>query len=187
MAVNGSMNNPDPDAHPAVATAVDPAAVAALDRAAKELARTTDREPSPELLPAVMQTVWAELRPGQRIPFPDSGGTLFITETAAGNALVAHIDGLDGIIVRRCTVIYRAPSHPTKNATPVGVTESPSTENGGIGVTLTAAVAYGTVTDAVLARVRSIIRVTTHDLFGLAVDQVDIDIVDVYPPAGHLR
>jgi hypothetical protein len=184
MAVNSSMNNPDPGTHPAAA--VDPAAAAALDRATLELARNIDREPSPELLPAVMQTVWAELRPGQRIPLPGSHGTLFITETAAGNALVAHIDGLAGIIVRRCTVVYRAPN-TTRGGTPPSVRDSPGADSGGIGITLTAAVAYGTGTDALLARVRSVIGITAQDLFGLTVDQVDIDIVDVYPPAGHLR
>lgn len=186
MEVNSSMNNTDPDAH-TTATEVDPAAAAALDRATLELARTTDREPSPELLPAVMQTVWAELRPGQRIPLPGSDGTLFITETAAGNALVAHIDGLAGIIVRRCTVTYQAPD-TTRGGVPADSELSPPAGNSGVlGITLTAAVAYGTGTDALLDRVRSIIGSTARNLFGLTVNQIDVDIVDVYPPAGHLQ
>ena len=73
MALNNPPGVTDPDGSRPVAP--DPAAAAALDRAAGELARDTDRDPSPGLLPAVMHTVWAELRPGARIPLPGSGST----------------------------------------------------------------------------------------------------------------
>ena len=79
---------------------------ALVDRASAELTASTDRDPSPGLLPAVMETVWAELRPGQQIPLPGSDGTLLVTETAVGNALVAHLDGLPELLVRRCAVRY---------------------------------------------------------------------------------
>lgn len=181
MAVNDPVPTPIPGAPPTFDARVDPAAAAALDRAALELAQRTDREPSPELLPAVMHTVRAELRPGQRIPFPGSNGTLFITETAAGNALVAQIDGLAGFVVRRCTVLFEpAATRPDAQGVPNGTT-------GGIRVTLTAAITYGADIELLLTGVRSVIAATALDLIGLAVSQVDIDIVDIHPTAGQHR
>jgi len=162
------VTDPTPDPTP------DPAAAAALDRAAGELARDTDRDPSPGLLPAVMHTVWAELRPGARIPLPGSDGTLLVTETAVGNALVAHLDGLPELLIHRCTVQHLP-------ATP----DQPTADRPTIGITLTAAVAYGSRADALLQRVRTVLTIAADQLFGLTVDRVDIDIVDIYPPVGH--
>lgn len=179
MAVNEPTNTPGSDG-PTAQAPPDPAAAAALDRATSELARNTDRAPSPELLPAVMQTVWAEFRSGERIALPGSDGTLFITETAASNALVAQVDGLDGLVVRRCTV--QAPA-AASNATGSDI-GTDGEAGSGLGVFLTAAVAYGTDTDALFDQVRSLIVASAHRLFGLAVDLVNIEIVDIYPPRG---
>ena len=208
MAVNDPLSAPVPSGPPATATPApvpdpppvlesepvpepalepDPAAVAALDRAAVELARSTDRGPSPALLPAVMHTVWAELRPGQRIPLPGGAGDLFVTETAAGNALVANIDGLAGMVVRRCSVSYEpAGGDGDRAADGDGDGDGDGAADGGGGrggirVALTAAVAYGTDTDTVFANARSIITESADTLFGLTVGAVDIEIVDIYP------
>ena len=136
------------------------------------MSASTDRDPSPGLVPAVMQTVWAELRPGQQIPLPDSDGTLLVTETAVGNALVAHLDGLPELLVRRCTVRYQ---------------DRQRARAGSLDVALTAAVAYGTHTGELVNRIRSIISVGAEQLFGLVVGRVDVEIVDVYPAAGTPR
>ena len=163
--------------------AVDPAAAAVVDRASAELAASTDRDPSPGLLPAVMETVWAELRPGQQIPLPGSDGTLLVTETAVGNALVAHLDGMPELLVRRCVVEYRVPGNGDNGAAgPAG--ESP---DGTLGIALTAAVAYGTGTGELVERIRSVISLGAEQLFGLTVGRVDVDIVDVYPAPGTPR
>ena len=145
---------------------------AVLDEATTGLSASTDRDPSPGLLPAVMQTVRAELRPGRQIPLPGSNGTLLVTETAVGNALVAHLDGLPELLVRRCTVRSQAGS---------------GQHTGSLDVALTAAVAYGTHTDELVNRIRSIISVGAQQLFGLVVEHVDVEFVDVYPVAGTPR
>lgn len=179
MAVNSSTTPPGPDAHPEpAAPPVDPASAEALDRATAELSQLTDRAPSPELIPAVMNTVWAELRPGRQIPFPGSNNTLFITETAAGNALVAEIDGLAGVIVRRCSVDYLA-----EQATEPGVGSDAG--DGSIQLTLTVALAYGAGSHSLLEHVRSVLQLSARELLGRPVSQVDIDVVDVYPATGQ--
>lgn len=113
-----------------------------------------------------MQTVWAELRSGRRIPLPGGGGTLFVTEIAVSNALVAHLDGIAELIIRRCTVQQQQPA-----------LRGPAT----VQVALTAALAYGAATEALLLRVRAVITATAQRLFGFTTAQVDIEIVDVYP------
>ena len=162
---------------------------AVVDRASAELTASTDRDPSPGLLPAVMETVWAELRPGQRIPLPGSGGTLQVTETAVGNALVAHLDGLPELLVRRCAVRYQpaADAPPLDSAEPVGAEPDGEIPDGTVHIALTAAVAYGTATDELVTRIRSVITLAADQLFGLAVSSVDVDIVDVYPAPGTPR
>lgn len=174
-----ALNTPG-GSHPATPDPViDPVTAAALDRATAQFARDTDRDPSPGLLPAVMHTVWAELRPGVRIPLPGSDGTLLVTETAVSNALVAHLDGLPELLVRRCTVQHQP--------RPAGESTEPAATAETIRITLTAAVAYGISTDDLVHRIRTVITVAAEHLFGFTVDRVDIDIIDVYPPAGHLR
>ena len=184
----------------AQAASMDPADVAVLNRASAELAVSTDRDPSPGLLPAVMETVWAELRPGQLIPLPGSDGTLLVTETAVGNALVAHLDGLPELLVRRCAVRYQVPSD-ADGADGAGAGESggggadgDGADFGGTGspdgtlqIALTAAVAYGTATDDLIRRSRSVLALGAEQLFGLRVWRVDVEIVDVFPAPGTQR
>ena len=179
----------------AQAASIDPADVAVLNRASAELAVSTDRDPSPGLLPAVMETVWAELRPGQLIPLPGSDGTLLVTETAVGNALVAHLDGLPELLVRRCAVRYQVPSD-ADGADGAGAGESggdgadgggADSPDGTLKIALTAAVAYGTATDDLIRRIRSVLALGAEQLFGLRVWRVDVEIVDVFPAPGTQR
>lgn len=146
-------------------------AAAVLDRASARLSASTDRDPSPGLVPAVMQTVRAELRPGQEIPLPASGGTLLVTETAVGNALVAHLDGLPELLVRRCRVRHR----------------TDLSSGGSLDVAVTAAIAYGTHTGELVGRIRSVMTAGAEELFGLEVGRVDVEFVDVFPAVGSQR
>jgi hypothetical protein len=163
---------------PATGVPVDPVdaaelerAAAVLDRASAGLSASTDRDPSPGLVPAVMQTVRAELRPGQEISLPGSDGTLLVTETAVGNALVVHLDGLPELLVRRCRVRHRADT----------------STDGSLDVSVTAAIAYGTHTGELVDRIRSVMKAGAEELFGLDVGRVDVEFVDVFPAVGSQR
>lgn len=165
----GPAPGPAVTAVPATAAEPDPAAAAALARAADELGRITDREPSAGLVPAVMHSVWAELRPGQLIPLPGSDGRLLVGSTAVATAITGRLDDLADLVVRRCVV------------------ESPEAEPPAAGpvlVRLTAAVAYGADTQALSDVVRATVTDTVHALFGLEVDRVDLLVEDVFVTGG---
>lgn len=171
MAVNGQPEPADrAPSSPAAATADSPAepdlaAAAALARAADELGRVTDREPSAGLVPAVMHSVWAELRPGQLIVLPGSSGHLLVGSTAVATAITGALDDLADIVVRRCTV--EAP-------------EDGPDVSGALRVELTASVAYGADTLELSELVRASVNDTVTELFGLAVDRVDLLVQDVF-------
>jgi hypothetical protein len=147
----------------------DPAAAAALARASDELGRVTDRDPSAGLVPAVMHSVWAELRPGQLLTLPGSAGRLLVGSAAVATAITARLDELADVVVRRCTVETRAPG--PDEAGPEAVP---------LRVELTAAVAYGTDTHELAGVVRTTVVDTVGELFGLPVDQVDLVVDDVF-------
>lgn len=149
------------------ATRTDPAAAAALARAADELGRLTDREPSAGLVPAVMHSVWAELRPGQLIVLPGSDGRLLVGSTAVATAITGELDDRADVVVRRCTVQAR-------DEGPAGSGVGP------LRVALTASVAYGTDTRELSELVRTMVFQTVGELFGLDVDRVDLTIEDVF-------
>lgn len=162
---SASRSAPDPDAAAVVTAEPDPASAAALDRAAGELGGITDREPPAGLVPAVMHSVWAELRPGQLLPLPGSGGRLLVGAAAVATAITGRLDDLADLVVRRCSV------------------ESPDPATGAtaaVRVTLTAAVAYGTDTVELADDVRTTVTATVRDLFGLPVERVDLIIEDVF-------
>lgn len=147
------------------ATRTDPAAAAALVRAADELGRVTDREPSAGLVPAVMHSVWAELRPGQLVALPGADGRLLVASTAVATAITGRLDDLADVVVRRCIV-----QPPEKGPA----------DGGAVRVELTAAVAYGSDTHELSARVRATVTDTVRELFGLEVDRVDLHVEDVF-------
>lgn len=148
----------------------DPAAAAVLDRAAGELGRATDQEPSAGLVPAVMHSVWAELRPGQLLELPGSEGHLLVGAAAVATAITGRLDDLADLVVRRCTV------EPADLEHEAGV--------GAVRVTLTAAVAYGADTGQLAGEVRAAVTAAVRDLFGLPVERVDLVIEDVFVPGG---
>jgi hypothetical protein len=162
-----SEDAPAPAGRPADPPPPDPAAAAALAKAADELGRLTDREPSVGLVPAVMHSVWAELRPGRLIPLPGGGGRLLVGSTAVATAITGRLDDLADVVVRRCTV-EPLDQEPGRAGSPP------------LRIELTAAVAYGAATAELSAQVRSLVIRTVDELFGLAVDRVDIDVDDVF-------
>lgn len=149
----------------AAPTDPDPAGAAALARAADELGRATDRNPSAGLVPAVMHSVWAELRPGTLIALPGSNGRLLVGSTAVATAITGRLDDLADVVVRRCTV-------ETADAGP-GVA-------GPVRVELTAAIAYGADTGELSEVVRTTVTDAVRQMFGLEVDRVDLLVEDVF-------
>lgn len=147
----------------------DPAAAAALVRAADELGRVTDHDPSAGLVPAVMHSVWAELRPGQLLTMPGSAGRLLVGSAAVATAITAQLDELADVVVRRCSVETRAPDP-----------DQAGPESAPLRVELTAAIAYGTDTHELSDMVRTTVVDTVRELFGLPVDQVDLVVEDVF-------
>lgn len=148
----------------------DPTTLAALARAADELGRFTDREPSVGLVPAVMHAVWAELRPGHLIALPGSDGHLLVGSTAVATAITGRLDDLATLVVRRCTV-----------ESPDAGSDQPGADGAGaLRVQLTAAVAYGADTGELSSVVRTTVTDTVRDLFGLDVDRVDLVVEDVF-------
>ncbi|WP_420122438.1 hypothetical protein [Nakamurella sp.] len=163
--------DPGPVAEP------DPAAVAVLDRAAGELGRATDQEPSAGLVPAVMHSVWAELRPGQLLELPGSDGRLLVGAAAVATAITGRLDDLADLVVRRCTV---ESADPGPGSGPV----APGAGAAAVRVTLTAAVAYGADTGELADEVRTTVATAARELFGLTVDRVDLVVEDVFVAGG---
>lgn len=184
----GSAAEPVPQSAPAPSVPVtpaepDPAAAAALDRAAGELGRITDQEPSAGLVPAVMHSVWAELRPGQLLTLPGSDGRLLVGAAAVATAITGRLDQRADLVVRRCTV--ESPDPAAESPAPAsGPTGSGPNGAGAVRVTLTAAVAYGTDTGMLADEVRATVTATVRDLFGLSVERVDLVIEDVFVAGG---
>ena len=69
-------------------------------------------------------------------------------------------------------------------AEPDGAGQDGEIPDGTLDIALTAAVAYGTTTDELVQRIRSVITLGAEQLFGLTVRRVDVYIVDVYPAPG---
>lgn len=162
------------------------AGAAALGAAAAALARDTDADPSPGLVPAVMQTVWSELRPGRRLALPSGTGTTFATETAVISALTGELDQISDLTVRRIR-LAAAPKTGTASDRP----DDPSAVDGSVAdllpaVSLTASARYPADIPALAAAARAAVVRCARELFGLTPLRVDIDITDLQPPVRTL-
>lgn len=179
---------------------------AALGAAASELARDTDADPSPGLVPAVMQTVWSELRPGRRLALPSGAGSTFATETAVISALTAELDLIADLTVRRIRlapaaraaaesdpgVVGESVSEPRGPVEEGGVAEpDPNGKLGAVdepaagvlpAVSLTASARYPADIGALAATARAAVVRCAQELFGLTPLRVDIDITDLQLP-----
>ena len=144
-------------------------------------------EAPPTLLPAVMSTVWSELRPGRKIPLPVPAGQGFATEQAISSLLQHALDQLPDLQVHWCRLDQAPDSEDS-----VG-DESRSLSGAGprigepsdLRVQIRAAAAY----PAELAGLADAVRETTSAAlltqFGLVAVSIDVSFVDVYETQGR--
>jgi hypothetical protein len=157
---------------------------AAVDAAATELAQDTDTDPSPGLVPAVMQTVWSELRPGRRIPLPSGDGTTFATETAVISAITGELDLISDLTVRRIRLAAAAGPDQKGDPDAAGSAAAPDDPAALPAVTLSASARYPADIGALAAQARAAVVHCCQQLFGLTPQRVDIDITDLQLPVG---
>lgn len=128
------------------------------------------------LLPSVMSTVWAELRPGRQVPL-SSIGTAFATELALSSAVQHDLDLLPDLEIQVCRARLQ-----DRDEAPV----EPPVDGPLLHVDVTAAAAYPAdllaLADAVRARAAKTLTVQ----FGLSAVAIDVDIVDLYESAETL-
>lgn len=177
------------------------AGAAAVDAAAAVLAQDTDADPSPGLVPAVMQTVWSELRPGRRIALPSGAGSTFVTETAVMSAITGELDLISDLTVRRIRLAAPAAAVSAPDAVPAdgptvpgGPVPADSAPDGSApddtpddtailpAVSLTASVRYPADIGALAGAARAAVMRCSQELFGLTPHRVDIDIIDLQLP-----
>lgn len=149
-------------------------------RIADEL-RTVET-PAPEtLLPAVMATVWAELRPGKQIPLP-TDQPAFVTELAVGSLLQHVLDTLPGLEIQRCQVRL---SERDPEAERSAMTDEESADQVGsplLDVSVTAAVEYPADLPALADDIRRLTQDTLVAQLRLIARNVDVSFIDVYSP-----
>ncbi len=139
---------------------------------ALQAARELDAQPvdvPAGLLPAVMRTVWAELRPSPLIPLPAPAGGAAVSALAVATALRTDLDTVDNLSVYTCQV---EPSQPTsRNGRPAALE-----------IHLTASTRYPSPLPPLADLCRARITATLRTQFGLAAAGVDIDFIDLDPP-----
>ena len=143
--------------------------VAVQERIANELRSAASPAP-PTLLPSVMATVWAELRPGREIPLPTETSS-FASELAVTSALQFALEKLPHLEIQVCRV--RLADTDETTATGAGPL---------LNVEVTAAAAYQTDLLALADSIRSHSTNTLAAQFGLAAAVIDVDITDLYDP-----
>lgn len=127
--------------------------------------------PAPDtLLPSVMATVWAELRPGKQIPLPTDRPS-YVTELAAGTLLQHVLEELPRLEIRLCEVRLADPD-PDDAGTGAPLLD----------VTVTAAAAYPADLAELAADIRRATRSTLDAQFRLTARTVDVSFDDVFDP-----
>ncbi|MET3807799.1 hypothetical protein ABIB25_004826 [Nakamurella sp. UYEF19] len=126
------------------------------------------------LLPAVMSTVWSELRPGRNIPLPAVNGSAFATEQAVTSMLEHDLDRLPDFVVHLCSV-----EAPDDEPEPVEPRTAPA-----LRIEVRAAAAYAVDLAALANRARGVAAETLLHQFGLVAETIDINFVDVYEQQG---
>lgn len=136
--------------------------------------------PAPEsLLPSVMATVWAELRPGKRIPLP-TGFSSFVTELAAGTLLQHVLEALPQLEIRVCEVrLGDADPGQIPDPSPESASASAAPV---LEVSVTAAAAYPAELVDLAEDIRRVTRETLATQFRLSVRSVDVSFADVFDP-----
>jgi hypothetical protein len=139
-------------------------------RAARDLAAQPVHVP-PTLLPKIMRTVWAELRPTGVIPLASIGGDTSIAIRAVVDALRYDLDRLDDLTVHTCR------ADTTGNAAGNGA--SPA-----LTVRLAVSATHNADLPRLAAQCRRQVAETLHQQFGLHAAHVDVDFIDLDFPSG---
>lgn len=140
-------------------------------RAADQLATAPVQVP-PTLLPNVMRTVWAELRPTDFITLPTPGGGVQVSTLAIAAALRHSLDTLAELTIYSCTVdITKPPPEPG------GTNAAPT-----LGVHLTATTTYPDAITPIAAACRRRVTNTLHSQFTLQPERIDLDFIDLDLP-----
>jgi hypothetical protein len=119
--------------------------------------RDTPPQPPPALLPAIMRTVWSELRPGAMISLADPDTS--VSAAAIGDLLRHELDQIAGFTVHSCRV------EPAGHAA--------------ISVELTASAHYPEPLPGLAERCRRRLTAAIRDQFGLHAARVDIHFADL--------
>lgn len=167
--IRAGHSNPHEQSCPYCQAAAEEAGIAA--RAADQLAHAHVEVP-PTLLPNVMRTVWAELRPTDFITLPTLGGGVQISTLAVAAALRHSLDALAELTIHSCTVDINKPLLEGN-----GTNAAPT-----LGVHLTATTIYPDALAPIAAACRHRVTNTLHGQFTLQPGRIDIDFIDLDPP-----
>ena len=138
-------------------------------RAAQELAAQPVDAP-PTLLPAVMRTVWTELRPSAIIDLPVAGGGAVVTTLAVSAALLHDLDQVPGMTVRSCRADATDPPRPAGTGSPW------------LAIRVAATATWPTELPALASQARRLITSTLRTQFGLHAASIDINFTDLDLP-----
>ena len=127
-------------------------------------------EVPPTLLPAVMRTVWAELRPSPLITLPIPGGGAAVTTLAVTGALRYGLDQIPGLTVRSCQAATGAAGYGTADIPPP------------LAIQVTATAAWPSELPALAAQARRLVSATLQSQFGLQPASIDITFTDLDLP-----
>ncbi len=120
-------------------------------------------EPPQNLLEQVMTAAVTDLRPHDLL---DLGDGSWLSRPAAAAAMRHVVDSLDGLRARSCRITQRTGPAPD--------------EPGPLHVTVAVTARFGVDLASVTARVRQVMISTGDRAFGVAVERVDIQVVDVW-------
>ncbi|MGD0555221.1 MAG: hypothetical protein ABSA93_09610 [Streptosporangiaceae bacterium] len=135
-------------------------------RAAQELAAQAVDVP-PTLLPAVMRTVWSELRPSATIDLPVPSGGAVVTTLAITAALRHDLDQLPGLTVRSCRADAAGPPSHDGTGAPL------------LAIRITATATWPTELPALASEARRLVSGTLQAQFGLDAASIDINFTDL--------
>ena len=138
-------------------------------------------QPPETLLPAVMRTVWSELRPGRNIPLQATHGAAFATEQAITTLLSDELDRLPNFLVHTCRLHVQeeeAEGSTAARSEPL----SPA-----LRIEVTAAAAYAVDLNELGDSARAAVVAALWAQFELVAGSVDISFVDIYQYEGALQ
>jgi len=138
-------------------------------RAAGELANAPVKAPA-TLLPAIMRTVWAELRSTDTVALPVPGGGVLVTTLAIADALRHALDDLPELTIHSCLADNGDQPSPEDHEPPE------------VSVHITATATYPAQLPVLAGTCRQLTVDTLQTQFGLHPHRVDIDFIDLDLP-----